>query len=63
MNRATSILSSSALAHLIVFDLVFYFLSPGVEINFFVMLTYNISWIIIALYISTRAYKKTERKY
>lgn len=59
MNRATSILSFSALGHLIVIDIVYYFLSPSIDINFLIILSYNIIWLFIAILISTSAHKET----
>lgn len=63
MNRATSLLSFSALGHLLIIDAIFYYLSPVLAINFLIILFYNIIWLFLALIVSTNTNNDTESKH
>lgn len=58
MKRASFLLSLSVLAHLSVVDVVYYFLSPTISVNFIAILSYNIFWIIIAMMVGNQIYNQ-----
>lgn len=58
MKRASLLLAFSVLAHLSVIDLVYYFLKPGISVNFFALICYNIIWIVAAMKIGSQLYNE-----
>jgi len=56
MKRSSLTLSFAGLLHLLIVDFICYFLSFEVPMNLFVVVSYNIFWVILIILIGTQKY-------